>query len=63
MISDLRQLIADEADTAALKNGLRTYKAQEMLRIGGRDLCGLAELEEVTARTLGAGSGNPAKGV
>lgn len=48
MCTELRGLIADDADTAALKQGLRTYKAQEMLRIGGRDLCGLAELEEVT---------------
>ncbi len=45
---ELRQLIADDADTAALKKGLRLFKAQEILRIGGRDLCGLAELEEVT---------------
>jgi len=49
MCDELRQLIADAADTAALKKGLRLYKAQEMLRIGARDLCGLAELEEVTA--------------
>ena len=48
MCTELRGLIADDADTAALKQGLRIYKAQEMLRIGGRDLCGLAELEEVT---------------
>ena len=32
-----------------MKKGLRIFKRQEMLRIGGRDLCGLAELEEVTA--------------
>jgi len=49
MCSELRELIADHADMAALKKGLRIFKAQEMLRIGGRDLCGLAELEEVTA--------------
>jgi glutamate-ammonia-ligase adenylyltransferase len=48
MCTELRGLIADDADKAALKQGLRLYKAQEMLRIGGRDLCGLAELEEVT---------------
>ena len=48
MCTELRQLIADDADTAALKKGLRIYKAQEMLRIGGRDLCGMAGLEEVT---------------
>jgi glutamate-ammonia-ligase adenylyltransferase len=49
MCMELRQAIPDDADTAALKKGLRIFKAQEMLRIGGRDLCGLAELEEVTA--------------
>lgn len=48
MCSELRLLIPDEADTATLKKGLRLFKAQEMLRIGARDLCGLAELEEVT---------------
>ena len=48
MCTELRQRIADEADTAGLKKGLRIFKAQEMLRIGARDLCGLAELEEVT---------------
>lgn len=49
MCSDLRSLIADDADLPTLKSQLRLYKAQEMLRIGGRDLCGLAELEEVTS--------------
>jgi glutamate-ammonia-ligase adenylyltransferase len=49
MIHELRGMIADDVDVVALKRGLRTYKGQEMLRIGGRDLCGLAELEEVTA--------------
>lgn len=48
MCTELQQRIADDADTATLKKGLRTFKRQEMLRIGGRDLCGLAELEEVT---------------
>ncbi|MCK4508017.1 MAG: bifunctional [glutamate--ammonia ligase]-adenylyl-L-tyrosine phosphorylase/[glutamate--ammonia-ligase] adenylyltransferase, partial [Desulfuromonadales bacterium] len=48
MCTELRQMISDDADTALLKKGLRIFKAQEMLRIGGRDLCGLAELEEVT---------------
>lgn len=48
MCVELRQAIADEADTVTLKKGLRIYKAQEMLRIGARDLCGMAELEEVT---------------
>ncbi len=49
MHGELRHLIADDADFPSLKHGLRLYKAQEMLRIGGRDLCGLASLEEVTA--------------
>ncbi len=48
MCTELSGLIADNADFATLKQGLRIYKAQEMLRIGARDLCGLAELEEVT---------------
>ncbi len=48
MCVELRQSIADEADTATLKKGLRIFKSQEMLRIGARDLCGMAELEEVT---------------
>jgi len=49
MRTELRQIIGDDADTAEMKKGLRTYKAEEMLRIGTRDLCGMAELEEVTA--------------
>ena len=49
MCTELRQMIGDDADTAVLKKGLRTYKAEEILRIGTRDLCGMAELEEVTA--------------
>jgi len=49
MCAELRQMIGDDADTAEMKKGLRTYKAEEMLRIGARDLCGMAELEEVTA--------------
>jgi glutamate-ammonia-ligase adenylyltransferase len=49
MCTELCCLIADDADPATMKKGLRIFKRQEMLRIGGRDLCGLAELEEVTA--------------
>ena len=48
MCLELRRLVPDDADFPTLKQGLRRYKAQEMLRIGGRDLCGLAQLEEVT---------------
>jgi glutamate-ammonia-ligase adenylyltransferase len=49
MCAELRRQITDDADLALLKKGLRIFKAREILRIGGRDLCGLAELEEVTA--------------
>ncbi len=49
MLDELRQLIPASADFAELKAGLRRYKAQQILRIGSRDLCGLAPLEEVTA--------------
>ena len=49
MLAELRREIPDGSDFAALQRGLRRYKAREVLRIGGRDLCGLATLEEVTA--------------
>jgi len=49
MCTELRELIADDADMPTLKKGLRNFKAQEILRIGSRDLCGLAALEEVTS--------------
>ena len=49
MLTELRELIPESADFAELKAGLRRYKAQQILRIGSRDLCGLAPLEEVTA--------------
>jgi glutamate-ammonia-ligase adenylyltransferase len=49
MCTELRELIADDADMPTLKKGLRNFKAQEILRIGSRDLCGLAAFEEVTA--------------
>ncbi len=63
MCAELRQMIGDDADTAEMKKGLRTYKAEEMLRIGARDLCGMAELEEVTAELYGAGGSHPAESV
>lgn len=47
MLMDLRLQIPDDADFSALKAGLRRYKARQILRIGARDLCGLASLEEV----------------
>ncbi|BCA81018.1 bifunctional [glutamate--ammonia ligase]-adenylyl-L-tyrosine phosphorylase/[glutamate--ammonia-ligase] adenylyltransferase [Desulfuromonas sp. AOP6] len=49
MLDELRQHIADEASFDDLQRGLRQYKAREVLRIGSRDLCGLAGLQEVTA--------------
>jgi len=49
MHAELRERIADEADFEALQAGLRRYKAREILRIGSRDLCGLAGMAEVTA--------------
>ena len=49
MLAELRQAIPDGSDFATLQRGLRLFKAREVLRIGGRDLCGLAAFEEVTA--------------
>jgi [glutamine synthetase] adenylyltransferase / [glutamine synthetase]-adenylyl-L-tyrosine phosphorylase len=49
MLAELQQLVADDADFAALQQGLRRYKCREILRIGSRDLCGLADLATVTA--------------
>lgn len=49
MLADLCQAIPEQASFAELKAGLRRYKSEQMLRIGSRDLCGLASLEEVTA--------------
>jgi [glutamine synthetase] adenylyltransferase / [glutamine synthetase]-adenylyl-L-tyrosine phosphorylase len=48
MLGELRRLIPGEASFAELQQGLRRYKCQEILRIGSRDLCGLAQLQEVT---------------
>ncbi len=49
MVAELRQLVADGADFTLLQQELRRYKRREILRIGGRDLCGLADLVETTA--------------
>ncbi len=49
MLADLRQRIADGSDFAQLQKQLRIYKSREILRIGSRDLCGMADLVEVTA--------------
>ncbi|MBE0501136.1 MAG: bifunctional [glutamate--ammonia ligase]-adenylyl-L-tyrosine phosphorylase/[glutamate--ammonia-ligase] adenylyltransferase, partial [Desulfuromonadales bacterium] len=48
MQTELSAKIADTSTFEALQEELRRYKAQEMLRIGSRDLCGLADLIEVT---------------
>ncbi|SHJ27948.1 glutamate-ammonia-ligase adenylyltransferase [Malonomonas rubra DSM 5091] len=53
MLADLRQIIPDDADFPQLKAGLRHYKVEQILRIGSRDLCGMASLEEVTAELSG----------
>ena len=48
MNADLAAYISGTATFAELQEKLRHYKAQEMLRIGSRDLCKLADLIEVT---------------
>ncbi len=49
MLAELRELIILDIEPNECDRLLRCYKARQFLRIGGRDLCGLAELEEVTA--------------
>ncbi|MEA3363497.1 MAG: bifunctional [glutamate--ammonia ligase]-adenylyl-L-tyrosine phosphorylase/[glutamate--ammonia-ligase] adenylyltransferase [Thermodesulfobacteriota bacterium] len=53
MLDYLRESISDSADFFELKAGLRSYKATQILRIGSRDLCGLASLVEVMAELSG----------
>ena len=48
MLTDLRADISLTSDFSALQKQLRLYKARQVVRIGSRDLCGLATLEEVT---------------
>jgi glutamate-ammonia-ligase adenylyltransferase len=48
LLGELQRTIPDGSDFATLQRGLRQQKAREILRIGSRDLCGLATLEEVT---------------
>ncbi|RMF46517.1 MAG: bifunctional [glutamate--ammonia ligase]-adenylyl-L-tyrosine phosphorylase/[glutamate--ammonia-ligase] adenylyltransferase, partial [Deltaproteobacteria bacterium] len=43
MVGQLRHLIPDDADFELLQQRLRHYKFRQMLRIGSRDLCGLAD--------------------
>jgi glutamate-ammonia-ligase adenylyltransferase len=47
MLGKLRNIIPDDADFDCLQVELRRFKARQILRIGSRDLCGLALLEEV----------------
>ncbi len=47
MLAGLRDRIPADSGFEDLQRQLREFKAEEMLRIGGRDLCGLATLEEV----------------
>jgi glutamate-ammonia-ligase adenylyltransferase len=49
MLAELQNRIPDGSDFDLLQQQLRLFKAREILRIGSRDLCGLAALEEVTA--------------
>jgi glutamate-ammonia-ligase adenylyltransferase len=49
MLADLRALIPVETPAEECDSLLRTYKARQFLRLGSRDLLGLASLEEVTA--------------
>ena len=44
MLQELRAQIADGASFEELQAGLRHFKKREILRIGSRDLCGLAEM-------------------
>ena len=49
MVAELRARIPDEASLEDLQRGLRRFKAQEILRIGSRDLCGRDDLVSTTA--------------
>jgi len=51
MLAQLREAIPLESDFDALQTGLRLFKYRQILRIGGRDLCGLADFEQ-TGREL-----------
>ncbi len=48
MLRELRELIPPTTEEAEADRLLRSYKARQFLRIGGRDLTGMASLEEVT---------------
>ncbi len=49
MLAELRRQAESVSDFTALLKTLRSFKRAEILRIAGRDLNGLAPLEEVTA--------------
>ncbi|BCR03664.1 glutamate-ammonia-ligase adenylyltransferase [Desulfuromonas versatilis] len=49
MLEELRQRLGEEIALPALKREVRVYKSREILRLGARDLCGLAGLVETTA--------------
>ncbi|PLX85499.1 MAG: bifunctional [glutamate--ammonia ligase]-adenylyl-L-tyrosine phosphorylase/[glutamate--ammonia-ligase] adenylyltransferase [Desulfuromonas sp.] len=49
MAAELREAAAESASFEELQVVLRRFKRREVLRIGSRDLCGLAPMEEVTA--------------
>lgn len=53
MLADLRRIIPEQVDFFELKAGLRRYKFKQVLRIGSRDLCGMATLDEVMAELSG----------
>ncbi|MBN1957338.1 MAG: bifunctional [glutamate--ammonia ligase]-adenylyl-L-tyrosine phosphorylase/[glutamate--ammonia-ligase] adenylyltransferase [Desulfuromonadales bacterium] len=53
MLGDLRDLIKEDSAFDELQYWLRRYKSFQILRIGSRDLCGLATLEEVMEELSG----------
>jgi glutamate-ammonia-ligase adenylyltransferase len=56
MYALLRDKIPDQADFEALQAGLRQFKFRQILRIGSRDLCRKADLQEVTSELAGLAS-------
>jgi glutamate-ammonia-ligase adenylyltransferase len=49
LAADLTQLLAGAQGEGEVATILRTFTQQHLLRIGARDLCGLASVEETTA--------------
>ncbi|HKI50982.1 MAG TPA: bifunctional [glutamate--ammonia ligase]-adenylyl-L-tyrosine phosphorylase/[glutamate--ammonia-ligase] adenylyltransferase [Geothermobacteraceae bacterium] len=56
MVERLREKIPEPSGFEQLQAGLRQFKARQILRIGSRDLCGKASLQEVTAELAGLAS-------